>query len=147
MGHAFNPNASLLSTLNLILAGISLAVGFLVTGRLALPIGLHITWNFFQGSVFGFAVSGADSMNMAQIFRIQQGGPDLWTGAAFGPEGGLLGRFAVIFEASAVLLWCKLRYGRLAIHPSIYTGPTNTQAEHRLMDRTPHLKVVESTPT
>ena len=56
--HAMNPNSSLISTVNLSMAGIFLALGFLLTGELAITIYLHITWNIFQGPVFGFPVSG-----------------------------------------------------------------------------------------
>ncbi len=73
--HVFNPNASLISTLYLVLAGLFLGLGLVMTGSLAIPIGLHITWNFFQGNVFGFPVSGNDYPG-ATIFSIEQGGPD-----------------------------------------------------------------------
>ena len=85
--HLFNPNATLVSTTGIFFAGIFLAYGYLRTKQLWLPIGLHIGWNFFEGVVFGFPVSGLD---IYAITRIKVTGPVLWTGGAFGPEAGLI---------------------------------------------------------
>jgi hypothetical protein len=71
----------------LVLAGLHLACGYL--RRLAaLPIGLHIGWNFFEGTVFGFQVSGLSGM--PTLIRQIIDGPELLTGGAFGPEAGLV---------------------------------------------------------
>src|SRR3970282_2242046 len=58
LAHAGNPFASWTSTIGLIAAGLFLAYAWLRTRRLWLPIGLHLGWNFFQGTVFGLSVSG-----------------------------------------------------------------------------------------
>lgn len=85
--HAANPNASWTSTLGLFAAGLFLAYGYTATNRLWLPIGLHIGWNFFEGVVFGFPVSG---LNVFRLIEIQVSGPAWLTGAEFGPEAGLI---------------------------------------------------------
>ena len=85
--HIFNPGASWISTLGIILAGLFLALPFILTRQLWLSIGLHIGWNFFEGVVFGFPVSGLDTY---QLLRHTVSGPELWTGGIFGPEAGLL---------------------------------------------------------
>lgn len=98
--HFFNPNASAISTFNIILAGIVLAVPFVLTGRLALSVGLHFSWNFVMAGILGFPVSGMQIETT--VLHIQQNGTALWTGGAFGPEAGLLGLlgFAIILVAS-----------------------------------------------
>src|SRR5699024_1075539 len=87
--HAFNPNVSAIAIVNIVIAGIVLAVPYLLTGSLALSVGLHFSWNFVQGSVFGFPVSG--NRLDATIIQTAQQGPDIWTGGSFGPEAGILG--------------------------------------------------------
>lgn len=85
--HLGNPNATWVSAAGIFFAGIYLAYGFIRTKQLWLPIGLHIGWNFFEGVVFGFPVSGLD---IYALLRINVTGPELWTGGAFGPEAGLI---------------------------------------------------------
>jgi hypothetical protein len=120
--HALNPNASSFSTLAIALAGIFLAAGYLLTGELAIPIGLHIAWNFFQGNVFGFPVSGTD-IRSATFISVVQGGPDLWTGGAFGPEAGLLGLGAMIMGVLSTVLWVRWRYSRARLDLSLAQAP------------------------
>lgn len=85
--HLGNPHSNVISTLGIIAAGYFLAYGWLLTGQLWLSIGLHIGWNFFEGTVFGFAVSGTESFG---LIHHTVSGPDLITGGPFGPEAGLI---------------------------------------------------------
>lgn len=115
--HALNPNATLTSTLMLVIAGLFLGLGYLLTGELAIPIGLHITWNFFQGNVYGFPVSGLPLTT--SIIAIEQGGPALWTGGAFGPEAGLLGLLAILVGCLLTVLWVRWRQGHTRLHTAL----------------------------
>ena len=115
--HATNPNASVISTVNLVLAGLFLGLGFILTGELAIPIGLHITWNFFQGNVFGFPVSGSNTS--ASFINIQQGGADLVTGGAFGPEAGLIGIFTILLGSLITVWYVKKTRGEVRLRTEL----------------------------
>lgn len=123
--HAWNANATPLAIVNLAVAGALFAGAYLV-GRgtavtfaaeeakahgmdqltyaiwrgLPLPVGLHAAWNFFEGSVFGFPVSGTPRDS---LLAVDVTGPELMTGGAFGPEGGLLGLVAM--AGVLLVLW------------------------------------------
>ena len=120
--HTSNPNATPLSTAFVALAGLMLGFGYVLTGELSIPIGIHVTWNFFQGAVFGFPVSGL-RIGGATFLSPDQGGPDLWTGGAFGPEGGLLGAGAMAAGILFTALWVRLRRGEVTVHAPIAEGP------------------------
>ncbi len=104
--HLANPNATWLSAAGIFLAGLFLAFGCLRTRQLWLPIGLHIGWNFFEGPVFGFPVSGLDFFKLTHITVT---GPELWTGGAFGPEAGLIIIPVLAIGALLVYFYSKLR--------------------------------------
>jgi membrane protease YdiL (CAAX protease family) len=115
--HAGNPNATLVSSLNLGLTGLFLGLGFILTGSLALPIGLHIAWNFTQGYVFGFPVSGSDAQ--LSLLATEQAGPAVWTGGAFGPEGGLIGLGAVLLGMLLIYAWVRWTRRRACVQAEI----------------------------
>jgi len=120
--HVRNPNSTWLSTLALVVVGLFFGLGFVLTGELALSIGLHISWNFFQGSVFGFPVSGRHFGNVT-LLAINQDGPALWTGGDFGPEAGLLGMVAILLGCVAIFWWVRYQYGTVAINKALACYP------------------------
>ncbi|MEW6718417.1 MAG: type II CAAX endopeptidase family protein [Chloroflexota bacterium] len=85
--HLSNPNITANAIIGLTLSGVFFAYSYLRTRNLWLPIGLHVGWNFFEGVIFGFPVSGISTYSLIQSHF---SGPTLWTGGAFGPEGGLI---------------------------------------------------------
>ena len=85
--HLGNSGISLLALINLFLVGILFGYMFMKSGNVWMPIGFHITWNYFQGYVLGFQVSGNDVMGIYQLDNI---GNSFFNGGTFGPEGGII---------------------------------------------------------
>ena len=93
MVHVLNPNVQPLAMVGLFAAGLLLACAYLVSRSLWLPIGLHIGWNLAEIHLLGFPGSGAPE---PALVRSVVHGPELVTGGAFGPEGGVVGLAATM---------------------------------------------------
>ncbi|HEX2980637.1 MAG TPA: type II CAAX endopeptidase family protein [Anaerolineaceae bacterium] len=106
--HLANPNPSAFALIGLVAAGVFFAFAYLRTRRLWLPIGLHLGWNFFEGPVFGFPVSG---LQFPTLLRQAEAGPDWLTGGLFGPEAGLVLLPALLLAAALVWLYTRSRSG------------------------------------
>lgn len=118
--HMANPNASVISTFNITLAGIVLAVPYLITGSIAMSAGLHFSWNFMMAGVFGFPVSGKEIPYT--VFQISQEGVPLWTGGAFGPEAGLLGLVGMAIMLGGSFVYIKMAGYELKTAPLFEKG-------------------------
>ncbi len=117
--HASNANATVVSTLAIVLNGLLIAWPFLLTGELAMSVGLHLTWNLFQGLVFGFPVSG--NIPATHLLSIEVAGPSAWTGGAFGPEAGLVAFGWALVGGGVVAWWVRVRGRRVALHLPVAT--------------------------
>lgn len=92
--HSSNSGIGILPYINLALVGILFAYIYLKSGNLWMCIGFHITWNYFQGYVYGFKVSGLESNG---ILSTQYSSDNFLNGGAFGPEGGLFVTIVILF--------------------------------------------------
>lgn len=90
------------ATLNIGLAAILLGFCYLRTRSLALPIGVHLGWNWAQGSLLGFGVSG-NTLGEGAWTPVFHGKPEWLTGGAFGLEASLPG--ALVCAVAILLLW------------------------------------------
>jgi len=110
LAHAANSGATLVSMLGNALGGVMYAIAFLESGRIWLSWGLHFAWNFFQGPILGFSVSGLTEGG--SIIQQVATGPEIITGGAYGPEAGLVGmsfRFVIIGLLYVWFSWEKKR--------------------------------------
>lgn len=118
--HAANPNVSTAGLINIALVGLVFAFSYLYTNRLAIAIGIHFSWNFTMGAIYGLPVSGIRFRE--SILQTRVSGPELWTGGQFGPEGGIVGFFALVFMLVLTLAYLKYRDGALRIQTGIAEG-------------------------
>jgi hypothetical protein len=104
--HMSNLNVAPLGIVNTIGFGVILGYGFVKTGSLWLPIGLHFGWNQIL-PLAGVSVSGFKMGMTGYVLRWHVS--DLWSGGAYGPEAGLPTSLAI--AAIGVYLW-KARLDR-----------------------------------
>ncbi|QSF45680.1 CPBP family intramembrane glutamic endopeptidase [Paenibacillus tianjinensis] len=102
LAHMGNPGYTWISALNIILIALIFSVMTIRTGKLYSAMALHISWNLFQGYIFGVAVSG----NIPHgLYTVQLTGAAWLTGGTFGMEGSL----AVTFILGLVFVFLLLR--------------------------------------
>lgn len=86
--HVFNNGLSPIAIINLILFGIFASVYFLRRGSIWGIAAIHSAWNFVQGNIFGFNVSGTGGTTSLLSASLNDG-LDWLHGGEFGPEGGI----------------------------------------------------------
>jgi membrane protease YdiL (CAAX protease family) len=115
LGHLSNPGASALSVLGTGLGGVIYGLAFVRTQSLWAPIGLHFAWNFVQGPLLGFPVSGMATGGLQQVHNLA---PAWLTGADYGPEAGLVGILFRFYVIAMVLLWTTRRAPAATLAPA-----------------------------
>ena len=87
--HIFNDNATLWSSIAIAIeAGSLLGAAYAYNKNLWLPIGIHWIWNYTQGNILGFPVSGGD--NVTSVITPEISGPQWLTGGSFGAEASVI---------------------------------------------------------
>ena len=108
LAHSTNENATWLTTFNIVIFGLLFGTGYVLTGELALPIGLHFGWDFVQGFVFGVVAEGKHYGSV--LVLADDSSATLWTGQPYGVEGGLLGTAAFIAGILATFVWARSQH-------------------------------------
>ncbi len=93
LAHSGNLNVSGIALLNTGLWGFVLGAAFWRSGDLWLPAGLHVGWNWVL-PLMGANLSGF-KMNVTG-FELRSKADPLWSGGAYGPEGGVLTTAALV---------------------------------------------------
>ena len=101
--HITNDNATVWSSVAIAVeAGLLLGAAYKWAGNLWLPIGIHWAWNFFQGPIFGFAVSGNDT---SSLIKPVIEGSEWLTGGTFGAEASIPAFVTGLIFTALFLYW------------------------------------------
>ncbi len=101
--HIMNPGGTLWSSVAIAIeAGLLLGAAYKWSGTLWVPIGIHWAWNYSQGNIFGFAVSGQAAGE--SLLHAQTQGSDWLTGGVFGAEASVVA-VVVGLLVSAWFIW------------------------------------------
>lgn len=93
LAHLSNPHLSAPAVVNVLLAGLLLGINYIQTRNLWFSIAFHFAWNFVQGPVMGFDVSG---LPLKSVLQHELHGNELWSGGAFGFEGSLVATILLV---------------------------------------------------
>ena len=105
--HIFNPEIAFLPMLNLLLAGMLLGASYLYTRNLCFPISLHLFWNWIQGPILGYQVSGNNFTTSMLTLRMPE--ENVLNGGAFGFEGSLICTVLMIVFTILIVWWGEKR--------------------------------------
>lgn len=113
--HLINPEATIIGAIFITVeAGILLAAAYMVTRRLWMSIGFHMSWNYTQSAVFSGIVSG--NAPAPGLIRPIIDGPELLTGGQFGIEASLTA-FGLCTATGIILLVMAIRRGLIVPAP------------------------------
>jgi membrane protease YdiL (CAAX protease family) len=111
--HFTSPAIHTLAVINLFLAGLLLGANYLYTRNLWFSFFFHFSWNFFQGPILGFRVSG---LTFPSLLQAETKGDLFITGGDFGLEGSIL-TTVTAFIAFFLVVWAfERKYQMAATH-------------------------------
>lgn len=99
--HGLNNEFRLLALLNLTLFGIFESIYLLKTRNIWGVSAIHSMWNFAQGYIYGFNISGTTQSQSLFIFK--NNNCEILSGGAFGMEGSLLTTIVLISAINMVI--------------------------------------------
>jgi membrane protease YdiL (CAAX protease family) len=99
--HFTSPGIYFLGFVNLVVAGFLLGINYVYTKNLWFSFFLHLGWNFFQGPILGFRVSG---LTLPALLQTDTKGDLFITGGDFGLEGSILTTVVAVI-AFFVIAW------------------------------------------
>lgn len=111
--HVTNPGATWLSSTNTVIFGLLFGTAYVLTGELALPIGLHFAWDYIQAFVFGVVSTGSRYGAVLVLTPTGTAGAR-WTGLPYGVEAGVVGTVAMAAGFLLMFACLRIRVGAVA---------------------------------
>ncbi|GFZ95456.1 protease [Paenibacillus marchantiophytorum] len=113
--HSFNPGMwnSPMPLINLLLAGLLFGLSREYSGGLWMPIGMHLSWNYLQGCVFGFQVSGTPMPSLFTLKMTYSPTDFLISGGSFGAEGSIVTTGVLLVGIAAIVRFYRRRSGSI----------------------------------
>jgi membrane protease YdiL (CAAX protease family) len=125
--HLASPGATPLAGATVMMAGLMFCALYALTGRLWVPIGLHLAWNFAQGYLFGATVSGRTLGGSVLLSTAHPGAPAWLTGGTFGPEASVLALVLLTLVTLGALRMARTS-GRLTVATAPPLRPDPSQS-------------------
>jgi membrane protease YdiL (CAAX protease family) len=110
--HFTNPGIHTLAFVNLFLAGLLLGINYIYTRNLWFSFLFHLSWNFFQGPILGFRVSG---LTLPSLLVAEPKGDLFITGGEFGLEGSILTTTVSVITLCVLGLVFERKYSPAAV--------------------------------
>lgn len=101
--HIANAHFTWVAFVNIFLGGYLMAVIFYKNQDLYMPLGLHWFWNYYQGNILGFGVSGNE---VESLLSIEMDGNEWMTGGEFGLEGSIITAILLLITS----LWMTVKW-------------------------------------
>lgn len=110
--HLTNPNVNYIAVINIILVGLFFGIYVIKTNDLWAVCAMHSAWNFAQGNVFGFEVSGIN-VSVGTLIDLNLFGNDFITGGVFGPEASIVATFVLLLSIIILLFISNINYKKI----------------------------------
>ena len=112
--HLGAPGIGFVPLINIFLAGILIGINYIYTKNLWYAILFHLAWNFFEGPLLGFKVSG---LSVGSLLQTDLKGEATITGGDFGLEGSIVNMGLLLAAIFCVYLTYERRGPRVEAAP------------------------------
>ncbi len=118
--HLGNSSIGFIPLVNIFLAGFLLGMNYIYTRNLWFSVFLHFSWNFFQGSLLGYKVSG---IGLGSLVQMELKGGPMVTGGEFGFEGSIIDMALTLIAILILFLVYERKYSDVAnMKPALPAG-------------------------